>query len=1073
MARPPKDIALDITKMQDATVDQPQDLTVDADPSLANGVQPASATSRTATRLGLELISPLTKFGSKQAPTYKVTPVPDPVETPVEEITPDPAKALGAGDPYLDPEPDVITTTPDEIPDVPEPTMTAPDPISPEELEARMAAREAALEGPRIAPSGKGENVQVGEFNTKFYDSDQLAATVASAAQSDPNLKSRTVKSFYDRALLAGVPKKHLDLMFKGIPLESKVGDHKLAENLAGLQILHDISAKRVDELMAKAATNQLDEAGKLELREAIAQHDMIYSTLKGAKRDVARSMNVFKSTYESDTGLTVTEVRNILDGLGGDDQLKAMAERYVAIDPKKKGARAARNKMLERGLIRKGWDAVIYNAQGNFLTDYATHLYNAIAGAGMIIEDIPTNVTAAGIVSPVRQRLVKMFGGVPDEERAMFIDVAARASGIFNGILDGFRLGTYYLKNGKSQYKGETEISPLSAQYFSDTPLKILGKEIYRTGNLEGTAFGKLINAAGIMPNAAMKGLGFVDEIIGGTAQRMELHYQAYRAAHKVYEEKTLEGATHKEALKEAQDSIANLLVERPADIEADMQSFRKMVTLQDDIDTSTVVGMAWDKGNKLISTALLKPLVLFTKTVTNIGIEAGARIPVINFLSPRFYTEYMKGGRNKDIAIARVINGGSLLLGGYYLGMNGRVTGRGPSDTEEKRTLRSLGWQEHALVFDADEFTEDNLNIVRAVLGDDAITIGEGQFEGKIFVSLLRMEPLSLPFIMGGSMAQAYRYGAYDDRNGFAQRMMDAGMAGLADYTTSVHPMMVIRDMMGIVNQRQTDGGERFTAVVNEYFKQQGNILIAGTPFLGITNSSLAGRIERWMNPGSEPTELTQDQAEWFDETWAGNVPGIKGFFEAYNQWTNKVPVFGRDLDAKLDEWGDPIGVDPDLVWSPTRITKGKPDEAKELVAALRHGISIPGSKINGMEMPSEVQERYKALYAKEILIDGVDMRQAIIKDVTDLANEYDALGYPAEIGVMQDAVNSVVSEYRAAARERLFGKMVTAPDGSKVFTLEGVGPEYGLGKSEVEFEGIALKMQKQMYEARLYGR
>ena len=77
------------------------------------------------------------------------------------------------------------------------------------------------------------------------------------------------------------------------------------------------------------------------------------------------------------------------------------------------------------------------------------------------------------------------------------------------------------------------------------------------------------------------------------------------------------------------------------------------------------------------------------------------------LNFISPRFQQEWRKGGRHRDLAIARLSLGSSLLAGGYLAADSGRITGSGPGDTNERNNLRQLGWQEFSFVFGFNNLT------------------------------------------------------------------------------------------------------------------------------------------------------------------------------------------------------------------------------------------------------------------------------------------------------------------------------------------------------------------------------
>ena len=1067
MARPPKNIAAQIDEMVGSGTDVPPDLMTDQ-PSSAEienvGWLPRSTTKKVSKSV-TELIEPLVEPGAISG-DYKVQP-------PVDKTAKKPAEA------DIPPMEDL---PPDEIAAPKEPAIKVPPPVDEAEMEARMAAREEYMGGPRIAPSGKGEGVEEGPVNTKFYDSDGLAATVRSVADTtEPDFKTRTVQSLFDRAILTGVPKRVLDQMFKDIPMESKIGDHKLAEQLAGLQILHDVSAKRVDDLMEMAARNELTDAQKYELREALSQHQIIFDQLKGAKRDVARAMNVFKKTYEKETP-TAMDIRNVLEGLGGDEQLREMAIKYTLLP---KADRAARNKMLERGLIGKTYDAVIYGAQAAFLSSVVTPTYNIAANIKSIIDDIPERAIAIP-VGRLRQALTKIIGDTPDPDRYTMNDILARTSGFTNGMLDGMFMMTRYIIDGRTIVKGEEINSPLSAGYFSDTPLLIAGREITRTPDLEGTFPGQVMSTIGLLPNMFMKAIGLTDEFAGGIAARFELHEQAYRLATKTYDEAIEAGHSIDDALKMAQEQSRRLLDERSHEIETNVQSWRKQVTLQDDIQKYYDKGIVnWIKNipwysNRIMKNPLVKPIVLFSKSLINLSNEVAARTPILNFVSPRFYSEWAKGGRYKDLAISRVVWGGMSFMAGKAAYESGFVTGPGPKDTEEKNTWKSLGWQPFSLEIDLDDMGGINGRYVKVIQGipgmEDAVSFGEGQFSNKMFISLTRLEPSSMPFIFGSAYGELSHYHEFDPEDKEGSVIFDAALGTLAEYTTVLPQMTIIQEFMYIGSQRQRDGGEKLADIIGRIVSQYGNVAIAGTPIAGYSNSALAGYIERIMNPEIEPSAMTMAQMEYLENMpWIGSsnpTPGIRGFFEAYNRWQSKIPAYNKDAPAKLDAWGDPIAAHGTLTPLPPRISETKYDKTKELVAALRHGLDEPRYTIDGVYLPMEIQERYKQLYAKEIKINDMDMRQAIYENVTSAINDGEIIGVYPKLGDLQAIVNSTVSDYREIARQRMFG--LTVMEGrEKIYTGQGIGFDYGLEDDKVEFPDFALKLQRAHKSSRVYGR
>jgi len=1035
--RGPRDLADELDQLSKQT----------AEPDLIDdGIQPAGFARSAGRQVAGQILEPLTKRGARVDPDYKVT----------EEIT----KPVDVVDPDIQmPEPPVEKIEPQIVPPIKKPA-----PVSEERVEEVMAERQEAMGGARQVPSPTkaqvAEGIEAGPVNTRFYDSDSLAATVkAVAGDTEPDYQSQTVESLYKRAFSAGVPKKTLDAMFRGVPMQSKVGNNQLATQLAGLQALHDVSAQNVDELMTQAASGLLTDLGKFELREALAQHEIVLAELKGAKRDVARSMNVFKGARERN--LPALDIRAVLDGVGGDQQLRALADNYIQQEN-----RAAKNKILEVGLSRKTYDSMIYAAQSTFLTNWETHLFNATANGLTLFMDVPERAVAIPI-GKARQRLAKVLGKEyrPDEYYGQ--DIYARTSAFYNGLMDGWSMMAKGAKTGATK---DAPRNPISSAYFSNTPIMMLGKEVARTPELKNTIYGRTLDALGALYSIPMRALGAGDQFFGGIAQRMELHEQAWRYGATIYDKKLADGASADEALASSQEAVNKFLTERPAEVEASVQSFRKQATLMADIDRQSALGRTYHGALKIMNNPLVKPIMLFSKSVTNLAIEGAARVPVLNFMSPRFYNEWEKGGRHRDLAISRMVVGGSLGLGSYFLAHNGRLTGAGPADTEERNNLKSLKWQDFSMRFDNEEMSDANIARLNNIMGAGTATRGTGTFKGSTFVSLKRMEPVTIPLLLGAAFADAQKYRAYDPDDTQTGIMFDAMMASLAEYSTNMPAMQSVNELMRILNQRQTDSGDKVVAMFDAYMRQVGNVAIAGTPVVGLANSAIVGKIERILDPALSNTAVNQEQVEWADDVLGVDAtqPGIRAFFEAYNKMMSRVPTQSNKLPPKRDARGNPIEYDKDYSWMPLATAKGKRDEVSEILAGINHGIGNPNFTINGVRLPAEQQDMYLKLQQDPDPATGMTMDEAIIQAINDRINDAEALGIAPPLGSLQNDVDQVVADYRARARNKMFGKNIKDKDTGLVnYTMQS---DDG---AEIMYPDTAAKIARNQEKANLYGR
>ena len=1015
-------------------------------------------------------------------------PAPENVAPTVEAETPPPEAPIDNVDQ------EVLTPTPEDSADAPEVVKdlgdipeapigpTKPAPVSEDEMNRMLDQRDKELGTPRQAPSPsqlqKEAGVVTGPFNTTMYDNDGLAATIQSFADKAPELKTKTIQSIYEEAQARGVTKGVLNTIFSGQKMESVVGDNELAVRMASLVSLHDASASRLDDLMQRMAANQLDDAGQLELREAIAQHDIIYGEMVNAKRDVARTMNVFKNIKNKEV-VSFSEIRSALDSLGGSDNLRAFAEKYNDL---KKDGRAAQNRMLSRGTIGRIYDATVYAAQSVLLMNPVTHIYNISANTLMLGLNPVERLGAVG-AGKIRQSIAEVFGKTTDPDSARMDDVVASGWALVEGFKDGWKLAGRALRQSQGA-KGEVTHNPFTADYLFKREL-----DKARSENLFKRGIGPIIDALGTLYSLPFKALHASDEFIGGYAARTELLVEGARIGRDVYQKALDAGKSQEEAISAAQNATQKLLTERPANVQQNIDHFRKMITMTSDPNLGLKSGRLMWKANKVLNHPLLKPITMFSRTVTNIASEGAARSPLF-FLSPRFHEEWSRGGRHRDLAVSRVAVGSAMMLGGYHLAMNDILTGQGPSATQDRNNLRELGWLPFSIRLGREDYAVGDVKRLQELVGKDQVSVGKGQFEGDLFISFSRLEPFNIPFIMAAAYADAIKFTAYDPDETELGTMTAASAAALAEFTTNIPVMTTFAEIMRIANTRgNQDTGSKLIDVIIGASRAYGNFVINATPGVNLLNSSLTAYIERMVDPTISNIAINDEQAQYVydayseDDFMGGLGSGATGvFFESYNRLRSRIPLISEGVPYKLDPLtGDPIGADKSLLYSaaPMMMSKGKTDDLRLYLDELNHGVAYPNFVINGVRLPAEVQNRYVRLYTKLVTINGLNMREAIIKAVKDKISYYKKAnnnqGQKANIGVMRNQIDSIVSEYRKIARQRMFGTFQKDKRDPELadFLLQPLnGRSYGFNDNIIEREDLALRMRRNYNEYKRFG-
>jgi hypothetical protein len=377
--------------------------------------------------------------------------------------------------------------------------------------------------------------------------------------------------------------------------------------------------------------------------------------------------------------------------------------------------------------------------------------------------------------------------------------------------------------------------------------------------------------------------------------------------------------------------------------------------------------------------------------------------------------------------------------------LNLDNRITGSGPSQTEDRQSLQNLGWQPYSMVFDKGEISEENIERLRAIT-----KVGVGP--DKIYVSYARFDPISMILSMGSDMADASKFDRHPDREDW-QVMAMAGMTAVGEYMSNLPLMQGIGELMAVARSRSTDTGEKVVQMFDALAKQYTNFLYTGTPGVGISNSTLMAHIERLIDPTRSNTKSPE----------MNTPPGLRAFYEARQRVMSRIPGLSENVPPLLDNLGRESvvrnrGLDYWANWSPiVQATEGRSSEVDEILASLNFGIANPSETWDGVRLSSGQINRFKRLYGQEILDEGMNLEQRIPYELKQAEADANASGEPLLVGDKQKLISSIVERYRSMAKF----KMVGGPDGE-------ADEEGG-----IEFPDLSSAMQRNRDISRTYGK
>jgi hypothetical protein len=986
------------------------------------------------------------------------------------------------------PDPPPVAPTPAAVtPAAPKPAVKPSIVPVPADEAQRLAQERKAMEG-----AGPAATTPETPISNLAFDNDGLQATVRvmaeNAVKNEPTMSVRSIKM---RMMNAGVPENIANRLLEGQPLESTIGSSELAKTVSGVVELHDSSAKILDNLMEKMAAGQLDQAGQLELRQQMAFHNIITSSLKGVQVDVARSMNVFKRVKDSGPGFRPIDMRAILDEAGGEKALLQIANDYIKLEGRK-----GKNQLIEVGLGKRLRDAWINTWQSNLLTDIAPHAYSFTSGVLNTIR-APVERMFAIPVGAVREGVSHAMGKPTSGDRFFMSDIQARLSGFFPGVADAwvtlakggpkaklpftdieFTLPTPFSKEYglRSSAKGDAVVAPLSGAAFSDVPVRLpfSSKELFRTPDFTSGFIGKGLDAMGYMYSVPFRAMRAADDFIGMTVSRMQLHEEAWHISQNEYDKFVAAGMKHEDALAETQRVVASFMDERPASLQASMDKARQQATFTEDFNKETKLNEFYWKTDQIFQSTYLKPFLPFSRAITQEFLHTAAATPGMNVISPKFWDAWNAGGKERDLAFTRLALGGMAGYTALQFATDNRLSGSGPSQLQDRQALEALGWQKYSIIFRPGEISPEMMERLKGVT---KVTQGQGNLDGFTFVSYARYSVFSPILAVGADFADAQKFhvGRPDEEEWSKLALAYAGSN--MEYLKNLPSVQAVGELVDILRTKHEDGGEKVYNFLTKIGKQYLDVLYTGTPIVGSTNASAIAHIERLNDPLIRSTRV--------DEM---NVPEhLRIVYEQINRVRSRMPVYSEGLPAELDSIGRRRYAENNM-WEVTanaipivQATKGKRDPFMEAMVSIDHGVSRPRETWDGVKLSGPQLNRYKQLYGQEVMIDpslfvstatGAPMNLEMAMPI--LLKEKEAYeiseGRTFGKGDAQNFADSVIKKYRRIAKLRMIGFDPSPELGqTEIPDLS----ESGFLDEKVEFPelGAAIDKTKKFYS--LYGK
>jgi hypothetical protein len=853
--------------------------------------------------------------------------------------------------------------------------------------EARTAAgKTKGKPAPTTAELAAG--VPVEPFNLSRYQTDDAAAVIGGVSDAlGIKTKRVTFDEIKQKAEASGISESFLARLVTpdGGMLPSAVDTYK------ALQVLES-SATELDRLFKLVDSGLATDVDKLVLRQQIAFHGLVQKGVKGIQTETARALAVMRIPRDGKS----QALKQVLDEFGGENALTDMARSYLSLE-----TRAAKNSMVEKSMMSGVKDVWMTTWINGLLSSPVTHAKNIMSNSLFGLYQIPERLVAGLYSNYLPKKLragelppgLRWFGDrVPgsEAERIELDEALTMTLSLRNAIAEGFEMAS------KAWSSNTPQMDIASKVELSRKPMESMGESLQRmTGANPESWIGKGMDYYGTAITLPGRALMTEDEFFKGVLYRMELNTQVTRRSKKVYRESLDSGMNEQDAIARATKEAEDLLTNPPRDLDEAAMEFAKQGTFQADLPPALA------QLQRVFNHPVGKIIVPFFKTPANIGLNVIERTPFAP-LSSRWRQEIAAGGPQRDMAMAKVSLGSTVLTGFAFWAAEGNLTGRGPERKEEREALMRTGWQPYSMK-----------------LGDKWYS-----FQG--------MEPI------GALMAIAADYAEYAKHEPDATKVEEVFLGatyGLYEYLKEQPYLQGIADVGKLIgfNESGRVDGEK---IVNGLTKQFGSFLIGGSP-AGAYSSSVAA-IDRLLDPNKKDTKANPD------------LPmGVRGFVEAFNQYRSRLPYFSESVPNLLNLWGDTIkrsqGNPLELVL-PTKVSPDQFSEVDDLLVGIGSPIGVPdrktsftiGSGDNSISSPIELStEQYNRLlsiYGKE-----TPAKQAIL-DTMNMPG-FDRL----PLDQKQKLVQKIHSQFMSFSKKKLLVEYPEIED--KIMSIGEARQSYGI--------------------------
>jgi len=653
-------------------------------------------------------------------------------------------------------------------------------------------------------------------------------------------------------------------------------------------------SAQHLDGLAAKVSNGTATPTELAEMAQTIHFHNLLQQSVKGYQTNVAQSLAVMRMPRDG-----AVDISTILENLGSDTDIVKFAQAYSNL--KTPEGKAELIKGMAQG---NPWEKLFTVYVNGILSRPGTQIKNALSNTIFLPYRMAERTTAAA-AGTLRRGI-----GLGADESYELMEVPTMLASTGLAVKNGLELMAYAFNNGVP--KGWTDPTKIARQQARMDLINFKDD-----GSLLSTGL-KAINFVTTLPGRSLMS---ADEFFKGVNYTYELAAETTRTGIRAYDDALKAGGDIPAALKAQADAIDQFTLNPPDYITglAETGTFTQKLTgaigeMQASMNPNSATGFA------------LRTQMPFISTPVNVMGEVVSRTPLA-FATKSFWSNIAAGGKEADMAMAKVGMSSAAIYTFSQMASNGITTGSGPGDKGTRQAMERQGWQPYSFVIDTSGMKEDVRDLFSQFPG--SVRFGSGDYSGKVFLSYQGFEPVGALLAIGADYVDYARYEQDDSR---LNAYVGGAVFGVANYMLE-HPFLTgVGNIASLIGGNVPNSREHLVNIIN------------GIAKIGTTTALKS------VEPLSGFITSTKEKVDPLRRDYQADPnlgAGIKGVMDALNKWRSETPGLSQDLPPLLNIWSEPV--QHEFSWSPLRMKAGKQNEVDQALIQLNANIAMPGRQLS----------------------------------------------------------------------------------------------------------------------------